>query len=92
MVKFTARLVAGERTPVQDLDYDQVFTPTLTAPAFKTLPPVAVEEGLSLFHFDITQAFIQARLESTLYTRLPPECGASSGKTVKLEGTLYGLK
>ena len=46
----------------------------------------------SLRHLDIAQAFIQADLSEEIYMKLPPGCGELSGKIMRLNKTLYGLK
>ena len=42
--------------------------------------------------FDIEQAFVQSDLEEDVYMRLPPGCGRLSGKIIRLNKNLYGLK
>ena len=42
--------------------------------------------------FDAKQAFVQSDLNKLVYIRLPPGCGALSGKVVRLRRSLYGLK
>ena len=41
---------------------------------------------------DTTQAFTQADLDCTVYMKLPQGCGSLSGKIVRLEKALYGLR
>ena len=41
---------------------------------------------------DAEQAFVQSDLDEIVYIRLPPGCGALSGKVVRLRRSLYGLK
>ena len=43
-------------------------------------------------HFDAEQAFVQSDLDEVVYIRLPPGCGALSGKVMRLRRSLYGLK
>ena len=43
-------------------------------------------------HFDAEQAFLQSSLDDDVFMRLPPGCGEMSGKIVKLNRSLYGLK
>ena len=47
---------------------------------------------LDLRHFDVEQAFVQSDLDAEIYLRLPPGCGAMSGKVVRLNKSVYGLK
>ena len=53
---------------------------------------MACELDLDLRHFDIEQAFVQSDLEETVFIRLPQGCGRLSGKIVRLNKSLYGLK
>ena len=47
---------------------------------------------MDLCHFDAEQAFVQSSLEEDVFMRLPPGCGEMSGKIVRLNRSLYGLK
>ena len=53
-------------------------------------PPQSLKH--SLCHFDVDQAFVQSDLEEDVYLRLPKGCGDLSGKVVRLNKRLYGLK
>ena len=52
----------------------------------------ACECDLDLCHFDLDQAFVQSDLEEDVFLRLPKGCGDLSGKVVRLNKSLYGLK
>ena len=56
------------------------------------LAALACELDLDLCHFDAEQAFVPSDLDEVVYIRLPPSCGALSGKAVRLRRSLYGLK
>ena len=43
-------------------------------------------------HFDVEQAFVQSKLDEDVFLRLPKGCGHLSGKIVRLNKSLYGLK
>ena len=43
-------------------------------------------------HFDVDQAFVRADLKEDVFMTLPDGCGALSGKIVKLNKSLYGLR
>ena len=53
---------------------------------------MACELDLDLRHFDIQQAFVRSEFEQNVYMRLPQGCGRLSGKVVRLNKSLYGLK
>ena len=43
-------------------------------------------------HFDVEQAFVQSKLDEDVFLRLPQGCSSLSGKIVRLNKSLYGLK
>ena len=43
-------------------------------------------------HFDVEQSFVQSELDEDVFLRLPRGCGRLSGKVVRLNKSLYGLK
>ena len=43
-------------------------------------------------HFNVEQAFVQSELDYNVLLRLPKECGSLSGKIMRLNKSLYGLK
>ena len=45
-----------------------------------------------LRYLDVDQAFIQSESDTDFFSRLPPGCGRLSGKVVRLNKALYGLK
>ncbi|CAM9949757.1 unnamed protein product, partial [Sphacelaria rigidula] len=53
---------------------------------------VAVQEEWPLYHFDVTQAFVQAEVDTELYMRLPEGFSVLTDVTVKLEKSIYGIK
>ena len=60
--------------------------------SIRLLAALACELDLDLCHFDAEQAFVQSDLDKVMYIRLPPGCGAFSGKVVRLRRSLYGVK
>ena len=91
-LKTKSRVVAKGFTQVQDVDYHETTPPTPASAPVKMIAAIANEKGLSVFHLDVSQAFVQAPLEEEIYLRLPPGCGELSGKVVKLLKCQYGLK
>ncbi|CAM9973872.1 unnamed protein product [Sphacelaria rigidula] len=54
---------------------------------------VAVQEEWPLYHFDVTQTFVQAKMDTTnVYIRLPEGCYVLTDITVKLEKSIHGMK
>ena len=64
--------------------------PPAAARTSPLLPPN--EYDLELCHFDVDQVFVRADLNEDVFMNLPDGCGAISGKIVKLNKSLYGLR
>ena len=58
----------------------------------RLLSAIACELDLDVCHFDVEQAFVQSKLDEDVFMRLPRGCGRLSGKVVRLNKSLYGLK
>ena len=90
--KTKARLVArGDQLRVY-IDFVESFAPTVAVSSVLLFTAMACELDLDLCHFDIEQTFVQSDLEEKVYMRLPQGCGRLSGKVVRLNKSLYGLK
>ena len=92
IVKFKARLVAKGFSQIRNVDYTFSPSPCPSSTSIKLITAVANENGLSIFHFDVAQAYIRAKLDEEVFMRLPGVCGDKSGKIVRLKRSLYGLK
>ena len=90
--KTKARLVARGDQQRVNIDFGELFAPTVAVSSVRLLTAMACELDLDLCHFDIEQAFVQSDLEENVYMRLPQGCGRLSGKVVRLNKSLYGLK
>ena len=58
----------------------------------RLLSAITCELDLDVCHFDVEQAFVQSKLDEDVFLRLPKGCGRLSGKIVRLNKSLYGLK
>ena len=58
----------------------------------RLLSAIACELDPDVCHFDVEQAFVQPKLDEDVFLRLPIGCGHLSGKIVRLNTSLYGLK
>ena len=92
IVKVKARLVAKGFKQKYGVDYLETFSPTANAASMRLLVALACKYSLELFHWDIEQAFVQSELDHEVFMKLPPGCGSMSGKVVRLNKSLYGLK
>ena len=91
MVKAKSRLVARGFKQREGVDFGETFAPTVSSSCVRFLSATACECDLDLCHFDVDQAFVQSDLED-VFLRLPKGCGDPSGKVVRLNKSLYGLK
>ena len=64
---------------MQDVDYFQTFAPTPSSASVKILAAVANEHGLEIFHLDVAEAFVRAKLDAEIYMKLPGGYGDVSG-------------
>ncbi|CAN0490622.1 unnamed protein product [Discosporangium mesarthrocarpum] len=53
---------------------------------------LAAHEDWELFHWDVRQAFIHAKVKEDIYIRLCEVCGRCTGKVAKLVKSLYGCR
>ena len=68
------------------------FASTVLSSCVRLRSANACDCDLDLCHFDLDQAFVQSDLEENVFLRLPKGCGDLSGKVVRLNKSLYGLK
>ena len=92
IVKPKARLVARGFSQVHTVDFLETYAPTPAASSVKLLVAIAVKNDWELRQLDVKQAFIQADLDFNVFMKLPDGCGDKSGKVVKLNKSVYGLK
>ena len=71
IVKTKARLVAKGLSQVQDVGYFQMFAPTPLSASVKILAAIANEHDLKIFHLDVAQAFVRAKLDAEIYMKYP---------------------
>ena len=92
VVKSKSRLVARGFKQREGIDFSETFAPTVSTSCVRLLSAIVCECDLDLCHFDVDQAFVQANTEEDVFLRLPEGYGDLSGKIVRLNQSLYGLK
>ena len=92
MIKATSRLVARGFKQREGVDFSETFASTVSSSCVRLLSANACECDLDLCHFDLDQGFVQSGLEEDVFPRLPKGYGDLSGKVVRLNKSLYGLK
>ena len=91
-MKPKARLVARDCSQVHTVDFLETYAPTPAGSSLKLLVAIAVKNDWELRQLDVKQAFIQADLDFNVFMKLPDDCGDRSGKVVKHDKSVYGLK
>lgn len=95
--KYKARLVVRGDLAIPGLHFDDVFAPTASYGSVRTLLSIAAGNGYEIYQADISQAFLQAPLEKTVYIDKPDIPGefksTRSGERLvgRLKKSLYGL-
>ena len=92
VVKAKSRLVARGFKQSKGIDFGEMFAPTVSSSYMHLLSAIACKFDLDLCHFDVDQVFVQSRLDENVFLRLSRGCGKISGKVVRLDKRLYGLK
>jgi len=92
VVRFKARLTArGDLVDVEDLDFDDVFSPVVSWEGVRTYLALTVLLGLIPLQLDVDLAYLYADLEQPVYMEAPEGFGLPRGKVLKLKKSLYGL-
>lgn len=92
-VKFKARLVAQGFSQKYGQHYDEVFAPVADPTTLKILLAVAGMNGMSVRHYDVETAFLNADLNHEVYIKQPKGYATADKNAVcRLIKNLYGLK
>ena len=78
ITKAKARLVAHGCGEQLGVDYFNAFAPTPTVSSIQVALAIAVQNDWPLYHFDVKQAFVQAKLDTDV--KLPYGCGEKDRK------------
>ena len=92
MRKAKSRLVARGIKHLEGIYLGEMFAPTVLSSCVCLLSAIACELDVDVCHFDVERAFVQPKLDEEFFLRLPKGCGSLSGKIVRLNKSLYGLK
>ena len=90
--RFKSRFVVCGYSQVKGADYTHSFSATMRATSLRLLLALAAGERLKLEHFDVTNAFTQADIDSDIYVEPPQGYPEYEGKVLKLVKALYGTK
>lgn len=90
--RFKARLVAQGFTQGFVHDYSDTFSPVVRFDSFRLVIAIAAYHGYEIGQMDIKGAYLNGKLNETIYMRQPKGCEDGTGRVCKLQHTLYGLK
>jgi ATP-binding cassette subfamily B (MDR/TAP) protein 1 len=90
--KFKARFIVRGCEQKQEIDYKEIYSPTVDFTSPRTLLAVAAKQNLNIKSFDIKTAFLHGELNEDIYMKLPEGYEENTGKTCRLKKALYGLK
>lgn len=93
VIKYKARLVAKGFYQQKGLDFTESYAPVSSATAIRVATAIATAHDLEMRHFDVAQAFLNAKIDGEVYVS-PPDGDpdqSSKGFVCKLHRALYGL-
>ncbi|KAG5786568.1 hypothetical protein H9Q69_014351, partial [Fusarium xylarioides] len=92
LVKCKARLVVrGDQQ--QKSSTDETYAATLAGKSFRTLLAIAARNDLELLQYDAVNAFVNAKLQTIVFMKLPPHFrGGKHNRVLLLHKALYGLR
>jgi hypothetical protein len=90
--RYKARLTARGFQQIEGQDYFDTFAPVAQLKSFRILMALSVLLGLTVTHVDISNAFLNAPLEETIYMHHPEGYPGTPGTVLLLKKALYGVK
>lgn len=93
-VRFKARFVARGFNQEVGIDYVDSYAPTLRSMNVHFLFSFGMQSNMLIEHVDIKTAYLNAKLDQTLYMRQPYKFESSRfpGHVCELQKSIYGLK
>jgi hypothetical protein len=70
-VRYKARLVAQGFTQRPGVDFNETYSPVMSAITFRYLISLAVQNRLSLQLMDVVTAYLYGSLDSDIYMKVP---------------------
>ena len=89
---YKARLVAQGYSQVYGVDYEETFSPVVKFESIRTIFAIAVQNNLLVHQMDVTAAFLNGKLDKTLYMAPPEGYVANVDYVWELKKSIYGLK
>jgi hypothetical protein len=91
-VKFKARLCAQGSSQRDGIDYGETYAPTGRPSTLRAVLAYGVNNNLDIHQMDVKNAFLNGKLEETVYLRIPAGLDAPPGTCLHLVKSIYGLK
>ena len=85
-------MVATGFGQINNVGFYERFAPTPSAASVNIVVAVVNEKDWLLWHLDIKQAFIQAKLSEAIYMRLHVGLGDTRGEVILLQFTVYAFR
>ena len=92
ITKCKARLVARGYEQREDIDYDLLFSPTVSQSSLKLMLSYAAQHNCYIHQLDVKTAFLHGTLDRPVYLKQPVGCDDFTGRVWLLIRSLYGLK
>jgi hypothetical protein len=90
--KFKARLCAAGNFQVEGINYAETYAPTGRPTSLRALLSMGVVNGLDIHQMDVKNAFLNGKLDESIYLRAPAGLSVPKGKCLHLLKSIYGLK
>ncbi|OQR85104.1 retrovirus-related Pol polyprotein from transposon TNT 1-94 [Achlya hypogyna] len=91
--RFKARLVAQGFSQRYGVDFTETFSPVIRQPSVRVLLVLAAILDVPVLHLDVPQAYVKAKLDTTVYMSVPALVpGDPNTQALLLKKSLYGLK
>ncbi|GBM76253.1 Retrovirus-related Pol polyprotein from transposon TNT 1-94 [Araneus ventricosus] len=90
--KYKERLVARGFMQKDGVDYFETFSPVISMPALRLLLIIMLNENSHVLVLDVKTAFLNVKLNETIYMDQPKGYDDNIGRKCKLKKSLYGLK
>jgi hypothetical protein len=92
VTRFKARLTVKGCHQKKGVDYEETFAATAKMKSFRILVALSAVFGLLITQLDISNAFLNGKLEEEVYMHHAPMYKTNDDTFLKLVKTLYGLK
>ena len=92
VIKFKGRLVAKGFAQRYGVDFFEVWAPVARYTSIRALLAFAAKHDLTLRQLDADTAFLNAKLEETVYCTAPPGVSVPPGHVLLLQRSIYGTR